>query len=1388
MSKGNTIGILVPQPSPPAAVSNASANPPEPLTNAAGPVEAVGMVADVAASALALSSPEAAAKAEAVATALSLIAMVPGQSGPIPPAKTTVKAFSGGSSGGSDGGYTDGSGSCIPCKVAAAVGKPVNAVLGIKLLPDETDFAVDSPLPLVWQRSYYSDQLGNGWLGQGWSLPFSMRLIRTYEGFLYIDGQGREIKLPDIGDETDPDIEDGEGETPLAVSAEEDPYGLADAYFDRYEQIYFSQLSDGLYQIASADGGARLWFAEVNPGDGVYQLIAQLDRNHRHIRLCYGDNGLPHSVYDDSGRQFSLGFSSVRLNGRDPGFDAAAERDVFVGKDDKLYVNRLTSVSFNNRELVRYGYDGCGDLTAVYGRDGKKLRGFAYRNHIMTEHSQPDGLVSRYQYDRYDTGGKVLKSSNNSGEEWTFDYRDGHTRVTDALGREEVYGFDENFELVYRIDADGRRSDSERDGFGRITVERDEIGRETRYTYDTFGNMIAVTAPDGSRTQIDYHETLNLPVAVNDPAGRITEYAYDERGNLIRVTDPAGHTTRYGYNDRWLPDTITDALGKTKRLEYDSDGQLVRYTDCSGQTTVFAYNTFGDLESVTDALGHTTRHHYDEAGNHIRTDYPDGSAEHFEYDRLNRLTAHIDGLGAKTAYELAVDGLPLKRINALGHTFTYAYDKARRLTELTNENGDTYRLGYDQTDNLVQETGWDGKITAYAYDAAGQLTRQTEYGQSKGRLKDRPEIWHIHTFKRNILGQLIEKQSRKVSHHNGRSQENGISRTRFEYDLFTGNLVKARNRHSSITLAYDVLDQLVAETTVHNGQSATVGYAYDALGNRIQTTLPDGRSINYLYYGSGHLHQINLDGETLTDIERDQLHQEISRSQGALTSLYDYDPMGRLKNQRTVYGDNRKQSALVGGAVNRRYSYDKAGNLIQTADQRSGVLDYVYDKIGRIESATNKQTGSSEKFSFDPANNILSDKVSDGLNKPKGRLKGFNIGEGNRLESFNGTEYTYDALGNLIYRQLPNGENQYFVYDTENQLIKVEIKKPAGNTEVWEYAYDPFGRRLSKERKDKLAWVSTEPKRTHFVWDGSRLLQEYTYKGNYTYIYTDQDSYEPLAQVFLNGKDEQQYLAYFHTDQIGIPREMTDQFGNLLWYGEYTAWGRLKKDERIYKEVHQPFRLQNQYCDAETGLHYNFFRYYEPDTGRFVNQDPIGLMGGDNLYFFAPNTNGWVDPSGLAAAALFLLPEIGSGLAALGKAGLALFGIGAVASLSGDTQKTKSQTTSTTVSAGKCHGNCKDSQKPQHGYKIYDKRTGEIMEYGISGQSRTAADYLATENNSPRIRSKLKTKYGGNPNYAGSVMIDGLPNRQAALNWEIAQVNAYKVAHNGKKPPFQFRP
>ena len=177
-----------------------------------------------------------------------------------------------------------------------------------------------------------------------------------------------------------------------------------------------------------------------------------------------------------------------------------------------------------------------------------------------------------------------------------------------------------------------------------------------------------------------------------------------------------------------------------------------------------------------------------------------------------------------------------------------------------------------------------------------------------------------------------------------------------------------------------------------------------------------------------------------------------------------------------------------------------------------------------------------------------------------------------------------------------------------------------------------MGRRIGKGRlKDEEVSDGLEEE-TRFVWDGSHLLQEVQPDGRYTYIYTDPDSYEPLAQVrnwtTADGESCQQ-THYFHCDQIGIPREMTDKDGNLLWFGNYTGWGRLKEETKVTYNAYQPFRLQNQYADRETGLHYNFFRYYEPDAGRFVNQDPIGLLGDENFYIFSPNVYDWIDPLGL---------------------------------------------------------------------------------------------------------------------------------------------------------------
>ena len=412
----------------------------------------------------------------------------------------------------------------------------------------------------------------------------------------------------------------------------------------------------------------------------------------------------------------------------------------------------------------------------------------------------------------------------------------------------------------------------------------------------------------------------------------------------------------------------------------------------------------------------------------------------------------------------------------------------------------------------------------------------------------------------------------------------------------------------------------------------TVRYHYDFNGNRTATVLPDGRQINYLYYGSGHLHQISLDDEVITDIERDKLHREIYRTQGKLASRYELDPLGRLKRQIATLNDlaegGKGKTKVAAGfsqtAVKRSYGYDRTGNLTHNTDQRTGTTQFEYDKLGRITKAGN------ELFAFDPADNILSDDL--------------NAIPDNRLKTYNGTTYYYDELGNLIHRELADGEVQNYFYDLHDQLVKAEIFKKDGSKETWSYTYDALGRRIGKGRLKTSQEVSETSfphdlsgndleNQTRFVWDGSRLLQEAHPDGRYTYIYADQESYEPLAQVrdwTTEDGESKQEINYFHCDQIGIPREMTDKDGNLLWFGNYTGWGRLKEETKVTDSAYQPFRLQNQYCDRETGLHYNFLRYYEPDAGRFVNQDPIGLWGGDNLYRFSSNIQIWIDPLGLA--------------------------------------------------------------------------------------------------------------------------------------------------------------
>ncbi|SAK54672.1 RHS protein [Caballeronia temeraria] len=160
---------------------------------------------------------------------------------------------------------------------------------------------------------------------------------------------------------------------------------------------------------------------------------------------------------------------------------------------------------------------------------------------------------------------------------------------------------------------------------------------------------------------------------------------------------------------------------------------------------------------------------------------------------------------------------------------------------------------------------------------------------------------------------------------------------------------------------------------------------------------------------------------------------------------------------------------------------------------------------------------------------------------------------------------------------------------------------------------------------------------TQFVWEGLRLVQEREGEaGSRTYVYDPKRAYAPLARVDRSASHAKGVTHYYHTDAAGTVRDVTDAQGRLVWSGRYTAWGAVQANLAQGESFVQALRMPGQYWDEESGLHYNTFRYYDPHAGQFISQDPIGLAGGLNLYAYAPNPFGWIDPLGLTEEGVFI--------------------------------------------------------------------------------------------------------------------------------------------------------
>jgi len=566
----------------------------------------------------------------------------------------------------------------------------------------------------------------------------------------------------------------------------------------------------------------------------------------------------------------------------------------------------------------------------------------------------------------------------------------------------------------------------------------------------------------------------------------------------------------------------------------------------------------------------------------------DGEHYHFRYDLDARTSWATDVLGRELEVQYNADHRVIASRDYGGERYAIALDENGNMVGLDLPDGNRLTFKYDEFARLLEETDPLGRKIQYEYHHLTTLVTQVSYPDGstwRARYDDKGNL--LAEF--DALGQMTEYLN----------SDDGLPHTiidaTYKSKYLWWNTLAQVERYQdcsgkSTYYRYDERQHLVAVT--------------DALN---QTTSLERKP----------------DGQVISDMERDDLHREVYRTQGKLTSCFGYDAMGRKAWQfaSTLPADKLSQvhntgintSLLVEHAYNpihRRYQYDPAGELVRTLDKLRGEIKYEYEANGQLRSRDTGSLVGSEEFRYDAAANRL-----DFNARQFAKVKD------NRIKQWRDQEYSYDPWGNLVEKRSGHSKLQHFAYDCENRLVRAETLVNGKLESTGQYRYDSLGRRVAKQ-----AEINGLVEQKRFLWQGLRMLREETPGQNILYLY-EPGSYAPLARVD-QAEGEEQKLYYFHTDQIGTPLELTDGDGKIVWQATYRSWGAV--EHLAADEIEQNIRFQGQYFDAEAGLHYNTFRCYDAEVGRFTIQDPIGLLGGIHLYQYALNPSAYVDPLGLS--------------------------------------------------------------------------------------------------------------------------------------------------------------
>ncbi|WP_222853104.1 RHS repeat-associated core domain-containing protein [Massilia genomosp. 1] len=1043
---------------------------------------------------------------------------------------------------------------------------------------------------------------------------------------------------------------------------------------------YKYDAANRLHEVIDARGNSM--FYEYDTSNNIIQIT---DQEGRVEKLAYagasvaqytaGDGGVSDYEfdYDDANKQFS-----TRITGPETASGRRVD-DLTHDRSGKL-VRRVVNGRVD--EEVRYD-SGARAETSTNARGFSKRTAYNEFEQVV-ELTQEDGTTLKRAYSAINLA--LLETTDELGVKTRFerDAKGNLSRLVEAAGtaderatelQVDEHGFAIKKTVKGRTEANGTvTADAVTlvtfDARGNVeTLTEPEQGYFT-FVYDRSGNRVSLTDPR-KFTSITKYDAMGLVVRHTNALQKSWDSERDKVGNVLVTIDPLKRkkTRRYdafnrvlesaagaltsatvAYDPQGFPTVLRDGDGRETLIEYDNFQRMSKTVDGMGNATWFSYQiddgsaagALGSLNSPTEIRYPTyvRRQRYDALERPTATTLVErnGATRNLltGYDPRGQVDSDSNAYGKVGTTQYNRLGQPLVLTDQLKKTTGMAYDVRGNLLELTDARGKVHRFGYDRNNRVVKETLALGQTAHTSYDLAGNVEQYVDFDESKTR------------FTYDDANRLVQA----LYYDKG-----NVLRRTAKYDWSaTDRLIGWRNddagTQSSAIITYDDADRHTGETVTYPG-GFTMGYSYlySPGGKKVQLTWPDGGVIAYGYSKHGQLDSVEVPGEGRISVNAFNwtVPSKVTLPGGTVQSRKYDDLLSPV--QLDVSAPN--QQPLLNLAS--RYGAMQELKEDTRTDANAGlstVKSYGYDdalRLKTVDSGTGSVLGNdTETFTLDElANRTAHSRIAgvwtyDANNRLKQRGTGADA-----------TSYEYDEAGNLILKKEPGGVLTQFVYDLDQRLIAV---KDGSQRLIARYGYDAVGRRIWKEQyRHKDGSALAPAVRTYFLYAQEGLIAEATQpvtlnadlsvKADGPVSVTTQYGPRPNSSfttgaLFIKTKNSngQTTVGYYHHDQRWAPLQATDRAGNIVWAASYDAFGRAQITSPAagggQPTIVSNLRLPGQVEDTETGMHYNYHRDYDPQTGRYIESDPIGLEGGVNPYaYVAGNPLGRIDPMGLACPA-----------------------------------------------------------------------------------------------------------------------------------------------------------